>query len=573
MVQLSQTQSHPQRVQNRGQAFVLRALNSTTASELCEWAVDIVKSKACSLRVFPAIHMPTTTTSSFLKKFIFIVLCGQPIWSWTQPDLEGCVWTAFKHANGSVASEGCLVNGVPAGVWKSFSDQGVLLSEGARRNNKPHGLWRFYNEGGLRETSEYDEGQKHGWQTLWTEGALTDSVFWSRGMREQWSTTFRKDGSKRMVVPFEKDEREGKATLFNVKNEPHGYRWFKNDRLVASESFNRFNDQGLKEGPWKVFHPTGRLIETGFFVDGLAHGVFQYFDARGSLVRVREFRFGEEVVQEESREPVIELQEIRREDGTLAETVTYVDGVKQGVARRFDNQGQVVGGSVFANDALVAEGITLKDGTREGPWKDYWVSGSLKSEGWYENDLREGVWVFYRESGEKEQEGSYRSGKVHGRWTWWYPGGNIHRSEEHHVGKLDGEFLELDTAGEAIVSGQYVDGERDGVWRLKVNDHLEEGRYVLGQKDGLWVHTYGSGKRQFEGEFSLGQPSGRHRTWHPNGVLEEEGRYEGGAKHKKWRLYDAQGSVLHEYIYRYGKLRKVDGSKVDKRRDGKLKSN
>ena len=72
MVQLSQLTSHPQRVQNRGQAFVLKVLNSTTASELCEWAVDIVKSKACPLRVFPAIHMPITTTTSFFKSSLSI---------------------------------------------------------------------------------------------------------------------------------------------------------------------------------------------------------------------------------------------------------------------------------------------------------------------------------------------------------------------------------------------------------------------------------------------------------------------------------------------------------------------
>ena len=73
---------------------------------------------------------------------------------------------------------------------------------------------------------------------------------------------------------------------------------------------------------------------------------------------------------------------------------------------------------------------------------------------------------------------------------------------------------------------------------------------------------------RFEGLYSFGQPVGKHRSWHPNGVLEEVGKHESGAKHGKWRLYDDQGNLLHEYIYNYGKLRKVDGSKVDKRRDG-----
>ena len=181
--------------------------------------------------------------------------------------------------------------------------------------------------------------------------------------------------------------------------------------------------------------------------------------------------------------------------------------------------------------------------------------------------------MFYRVSGEKEQEGVYLNDDVHGTWTWWYAGGALHREESYHKGETDGAFLELDTAGEALVSGQHAAGEREGFWRVHVNDHVEEGSYLAGQKHGKWTHTYGSGKRQFEGEFDFGQPVGKHQQWHPNGVLEEAGKYEGGAKHKKWKLYDEAGVLLHEYIYRYGALHKVDGSKVDQRRDGKLKGN
>lgn len=162
------------------------------------------------------------------------------------------------------------------------------------------------------------------------------------------------------------------------------------------------------------------------------------------------------------------------------------------------------------------------------------------------------------------------NGAVHGEWVWWYPGGNIHRREEYTRGSPNGEFVELDTTGRVLVEGRYMDGMKDGFWRIHIHDHLEEGQYLLDQKDGEWKHIYGDGQRQFQGSFSFGQPVGKHRTWHPNGVLESESYYESGALHKKWRLYNDQGSILHEYIYRYGKLRKVDGSKVDKRRDGKL---
>jgi antitoxin component YwqK of YwqJK toxin-antitoxin module len=564
---------HPQHVQKPNDVLIFNLLSSTIQSDLCGQTVNIDKNNPLPSQVFPLIHMPTTTPLSFLKKFVLVLVCGKAIGGWSQPDLNGCEWKQFLHENGSVASEGCFVGGLPTGIWTSYSDRGEILSEGERKNNEPHGVWRFYAGGVLQETATFDEGVRQGVQTLWEEGALTDSVFWENGVKNGMAKSFRTDGSLSLEVPYENDRREGKATMFNLAEEPHGYRWYKNDRLVASESFNRLDDRGLKTGPWKVFHSSGRVVESGFYLDDLRHGVFQFFDARGSVVRVVEYRRGEEVLPEENRAPVVELQEVRREDGSLAETITYVDGVKQGVSRRFDAAGEVVGGSVFEQDVLVAEGITLKDGRRNGPWKEYWPNGTLRAEGMYIEDERDGDWVFYRENGEKEQQGRYVRGSVHGLWTWWYPGGRIHRKERYARGELSGEFLELDTAGNALVEGQYEDGQREGAWRIHIHDHLEEGSYLLGQKDGEWTHTYGNGKKQFQGTFSFGQPEGRHRTWHPNGVLETEGKYESGAKHKKWRLYDDQGSLMHEYIYRYGKLRKVDGSKVDKRRDGKLRGN
>ena len=514
--------------------------------------------------------MLTTTQHSFLRKFILIVVCAKAGLGIAQPDLDRCAWKQFLHANGAVASEGCFVDGVPTGIWKSYSDQGIVLSDGVRLNNEPHGTWKFFELGVLRETAEFDRGIRHGVQTFWEEGSVRDSIFWIRGEKQGLSKSFRANGTLSLEMPFKDNRREGKATVFNGNEEPHGYKWYKNDQLVASETFNRFDDLGRKTGPWKVFHSSGRVIESGFYVDDKRHGVFQFFDAKGYVVRVVEYEFGVEVQPKENRVLNVAIQEIFRDDGTLAETVTYVDGMKQGATRKFDAEGKIVGGSWFENDDLVALGITERDGVKQGFWQEFWPDGSLRSEGEYRDGEREGDWVFYRPSGEKEQEGEYLNGAVHGEWVWWYPGGNIHRREEYTRGSPNGEFVELDTTGRVLVEGRYMDGMKDGFWRIHIHDHLEEGQYLLDQKDGEWKHIYGDGQRQFQGSFSFGQPVGKHRTWHPNGVLESESYYESGALHKKWRLYNDQGSILHEYIYRYGKLRKVDGSKVDKRRDGKL---
>jgi len=152
-------------------------------------------------------------------------VCGNLNLGWAQPEFGGCEWTQFKHANGAVASEGCLVNGIPTGIWTSYSDRGVKLSEGERKNDEPHGIWRFYENGALAETCEFQEGFRQGIQTLWNEGVLSDSILWVGGKRDGVAKSFRPDGTLAQEMSYEKDKREGKAVQYNIHDEPHGYRW------------------------------------------------------------------------------------------------------------------------------------------------------------------------------------------------------------------------------------------------------------------------------------------------------------------------------------------------------------
>ena len=287
----------------------------------------------------------------------------------SQAEVPDCLWTKFEHANGALASEGCMVDGVPVGVWKSYSELGELISKGARENNLPEGRWWFYDLGQVREEVHYRQGLKHGVQVLHQDGVLTDSVVWVQGQKEGEAKSFRADGTLKLTTPYQRNVREGKAVQFNPREEPHGFRWYKNDRLVASEVFNRRDEEGRKTGQWKVFHASGRVLESGPYVRDKRHGLFQHFDARGTLVRVERYDMGELVVEEMEEEAQPELREVRRSDGSLESTTMYIQGVKQGVSRTFNAQGDVVAGALFDQDELVAEGIILKDGTKDGPWR------------------------------------------------------------------------------------------------------------------------------------------------------------------------------------------------------------
>lgn len=72
----------------------------------------------------------------------------------------------------------------------------------------------------------------------------------------------------------------------------------------------------------------------------------------------------------------------------------------------------------------VAEGMLDSEGMRQGQWKEYFLSGDLKAEGEYQDNLRVGAWKYYNAYGEVEQTGKYWKGLPHDEWIWYYPSKN-----------------------------------------------------------------------------------------------------------------------------------------------------
>ena len=55
--------------------------------------------------------------------------------------------TRVVHENGETQCEGTFVNGLKAGIWRFFNENGVLINSGRyNRENERWGKWRFYGE-------------------------------------------------------------------------------------------------------------------------------------------------------------------------------------------------------------------------------------------------------------------------------------------------------------------------------------------------------------------------------------------------------------------------------------------
>jgi antitoxin component YwqK of YwqJK toxin-antitoxin module len=73
------------------------------------------------------------------------------------------------HENGRVRQVGCFLNGRRDGLWREYSDTGVLLTKAGFRNGERQGVWEFrshgdavmgrltYTEGRISTGEQYDE--------------------------------------------------------------------------------------------------------------------------------------------------------------------------------------------------------------------------------------------------------------------------------------------------------------------------------------------------------------------------------------------------------------------------------
>lgn len=479
-----------------------------------------------------------------------------------QPDLPGCVWTQFRYPQGQLASQGCLVSGQPEGVWDTYHENGALKSRGSRKNHLLDGTWTFFNEQGvLLQEVTYERNEKSGWEMRFgTEGQLLEKIPYTANVRQGEALFYDRSGAIHKRIPFDKDQEHGMGFEFAPDGRMIARLDYYRGYLRGIERINRYDEMGLKTGMWVLFNAQGGVQEEGPYVRDLRHGVFKFYDAKGELMRLERYSYGQLEAPDETT-MVLDIRTTLLEDGSRR-TGSYFEGEAHGIFRTYDAQGNLVSGALFEKGKRVAEGITDRDGLRTGLWRFFDAEDRCIAEGNYERGLRQGEWKYFNEQGVCIQRGSFRDDLFHGEWVWYYPSQNLHRREHYRKGKEDGTFEEWDEAGGLLLQGSYVDGLRQGEWVYHVNDHKEMGSYVDGEPDGLWEHFYESGQKRFEGSFIQGEPDGVHRYWRPDGTRSVIEVFSVGQPDGTWTFYGEDPTVQHTREYRNGVLFKVDGVRV-----------
>jgi uncharacterized protein len=531
------------------------------------------------MRNDPVIHIMESLSlriSMGVAKVIFIgfILFYAGVFSvWAQANkINPDGYNVFYYENGKISSEGNMRQGKPDGYWKTYFTNGRIKSEGNRLNFELDSLWIFYNDqGDTLQKIDYKNGHKNGYTCNFeykniggkiAGGLVSKELFLNDN--KQGISYYYENGFLLKTIPYKDNRKQGLSKEYDKSGKVVGITEYNNDYIIYHEKINQVEKNGLKQGTWKEFHPNNRIFQELNYMNDSLSGYYKEFDVSGSLIKLLKYSHGQLVNDSLSGDyNPVKWKEDYYDNGQLKFRGSYKENIPVGVHKEYSKDGLAVSAREFNDDGqLTAEGMMDVNDRKQGTWKFYFETGELKSKGDYKDNLKTGEWIYYYISGQIEQRGKFVKDKPAGTWTRFYENGNKWCEENLKKGVEDGSLTEYNKEGIVILQGDYVEGEREGVWKLHNGDDSEEGSYQAGLQHGPWKGRYANGKLRYEMTFVQGVPDGKFKIFYDNGLPREEGFYTMGSREKTWNKYDMEGNLYLTITYKNDKEIKLNGVKI-----------
>jgi antitoxin component YwqK of YwqJK toxin-antitoxin module len=425
-----------------------------------------------------------------------------------------------------------------------------------------------------------------------------------------------------------------------------GYQIFKYPNgTVSSEGLFK---NGKPEGFWKSYYVTGVKKSEGKRTNFLLDSIWIFYDQAGDTTEKINYLIGKrngwyyKYKKEPSKGVYIYSKELyagdRKEgtaylyfpDGKVQQTIAYNNGKKQGLAKEFDKEGNIITLLEYNNDFLVSrERINRLDskGLKQGEWKEFYPNGRIKTEktfvddlihGYYKEYDNRGILVLtmlyengaivkskvedepdieivnkYDQDGKMIYSGPFRNkipvgihreygkdGKVTNAFRYNDNGLLLSEGVVDEAGNSNGKWKDLYPDGKVQAEGQYTDNRRSGQWKFyNVASKVEQtGSYNNGRPDGLWKWYYENGALLREEEYFQGQRDGLYAEYSVSGEIIAQGQYSDGERNGEWKFKSGDFTEEGKYItglkdgvwksyYANGKL-KFKGNYVQGNPDG-----
>ena len=208
-----------------------------------------------------------------------------------------------------------------------------------------------------------------------------------------------------------------------------GFLFLVNVSMFSQGAFNKLDDKGNKNGPWKgVYSDTKNLKYEGNFEHGKEVGVFTFYDNTKTkiILATREFN------PQDNSAYTIFYDQLKNKvsEGNVVNKVYegqwkyYHKASKAIMTIENYSKGKLEGlRSVYYPNGKIAEEMLYKNNLKNGFYKRYTESGIIIEESNYKNDQFDGLAIFRdADDGTIVSKGKFVNGKKAGIWQFFQEG-------------------------------------------------------------------------------------------------------------------------------------------------------
>ena len=315
-----------------------------------------------------------------------------------------------------------------------YSQERKITEEQDFRMGQPWGVYRTYDaKGNLLEKSHVDTFPKYTYEPSSVKNSLPASS---------------NQTLLPAVHPVIPKKKEGKIETF-----------YENGNKRSSLEYKN----GLLDGEKLLWAPDGTLVEEAYYIKGNLEGRYYSLESNGAL-KIAQYKnnqlhglfelthpphefFGKmKALESHYDEGLLHGNLIEYNTaGTKISQIPYKQGVKEGKALWFTDQGQLFRSSDFQNDQL------------HGKYEEFYPNGVVKSEVSYTDGVREGVETHYFDDGAIKSTTFFAKGLLHGPKKEWDRDGRLIYQGNFHQGGREGLFRRYDESGHCIKENRFHD--------------------------------------------------------------------------------------------------------------------
>jgi len=245
------------------------------------------------------------------------------------------------------------------------------------------------------------------------------------------------------------------------------------------------------------------------------------------------------------------------QSGILAEKTQYLEGEKNGVSEEYEDKTQaVLVRANYKSDKLNGkyetwtrqwtapyklvqnQSCTIKDGKKDGPYKEWYDNGKVKYDYKYKLDKLDGLIKSYFENGQLQVEANYKEGERYGKFKQFTKNGQIQIDANYeNDGKMDEKYYEYDNDLKVL--------SRVTVFSPNISRNIIDSTFKAGEL--VFVQKQAFVQNKDENTTSS--------VWYSNGKIEKESHQRG--KIEDYYLEDTifhNGILLDSIVYKYEKL-------------------